>query len=63
MTSRQQERGRPPPKTSSREGIPVEMVVTELNAGDVRVPGTGKVALLVTFRLKEDIPAEGRTVT
>lgn len=39
------------------------MVVTELDAGDVRVPGTGKVALLVTFRLKEDIPAEGRTVT
>lgn len=39
------------------------MVVTELDAGDVRVPGTGKAALLVTFRLKEDISAEGHIVT
>ena len=48
------ERGRPPPKISSREGIPVDVRNVDGEDGEGRVP-TGASVLIPVFLLNEDI--------
>lgn len=57
--SNEQDKGNPPPKISSSDGIPVDMMVVEDDEGDVRVPGRRTVCLPAALRLKEDMLEEG----
>lgn len=66
--TREQERGRPPPRRSSRDVMPVEVITVDVEDGERRVPGLGAVFLVVVdvvvgddvddfwARLKEDMP-------
>lgn len=38
--SSEEESGRPPPRISSRDGIPVDVIVVRGEAGEGRVPGS-----------------------
>jgi len=54
-TSREQDNGNPPPRMSSRDGMPVEVMVVASDDCDTRVPG-GRVGYFdVVFLLKEDM--------
>lgn len=50
----EQDIGRPPPRISSRDGIPVDVSKVDGDDGDGLVP-TGSSALAPAFRLKEDM--------
>lgn len=58
--TREHDSGSPPPRMSSREETPEDVIRLELDAGEMRVPGKtvrDVVGLLpeVVLRLKEDI--------
>lgn len=53
-TSKEQVKGRPPPKISSREGTPVDVTKVDTGPGIARVP-IGLETLLEFLRLNEDI--------
>lgn len=54
-TRREHDSGRPPPRMSSREGIPVDVIVVRDDAGDGFVPASPAGCFPVPLRLKEDI--------
>jgi hypothetical protein len=51
----EQVKGNPPPRMSSRDGIPVEVIVVDCDDGNLRVPTDRTGCLGVDFRLKEDM--------
>jgi len=55
MTSREQDKGKPPPRMSSEEAIPDDVRVVEGENGEVRVPAKGPTALGLAFLLKVDM--------
>ena len=52
---REQERGKPPPKISSREGMPVEVRIVVGDPGEGRVPGGSGCCFDVVRLLNADI--------
>ena len=59
--SREQDKGNPPPRMSSRDGIPVEVIVVASDDGDTRVPRGRLGCFEVDFLLKEDMASLGKT--
>jgi hypothetical protein len=54
LIKREHESGRPPPKRSSKDGIPVD-VMTVGEPGTSLVPGSAAPCFVVTLRLNEDM--------
>ena len=53
-------RGSPPPRMSSSDGIPVEVVYVDVEPGCIRVPRGCVGCFEVTRRLNEDMTAYSR---
>lgn len=53
--SEEQDKGNPPPSMSSRDGMPVDVIVVGRDDGDRRVPGCILGCFEVVFLLKEDM--------
>ena len=53
--SEEQDKGNPPPSMSSRDGMPVDVIMVDRDDGDRRVPGDILGCLEVVFLLKEDM--------
>lgn len=54
-TSNEHDRGKPPPRISSNDGIPVDVMTVEGDTGEERVPGYKFTSLADPLRLKEDM--------
>ena len=55
ITSREQDRGRPPPRMSSKEAIPDDVRMVEDENGEARVAGRRPTVLELDFLLKVDM--------
>jgi hypothetical protein len=55
MTSREHDKGRPPPRMSSKEAMPDEVRMVEDENGEARVPGRWSTVLEIVFLLKVDM--------
>lgn len=55
MTSREQDKGRPPPRMSSKEAMPDEVRMVEGENGEGRVPARWSTDLELDFLLKVDM--------
>jgi len=56
MTSREEDRGRPPPRISSKEAMPVDVRTVEDENGEARVPVWTPAVIEFDFLLKVDMP-------
>lgn len=54
-TSSKHDKGNPPPRISSREVMPVDVIQVEGDAGEIRVPGSAVACFNAPLRLKEDM--------
>jgi hypothetical protein len=61
--SKEQDKGSPPPRMSSREGIPDEVSNVNADDGQDLVPAGGLDCFEVVFRLKEDMKPVGTTIS
>jgi hypothetical protein len=55
MTSREQDKGRPPPRISSKEAMPEDVRIVEDENGEGRVPVGRLVVIALVFLLKVDM--------
>jgi hypothetical protein len=57
VTSREQDKGRPPPRISSKEAMPEDVKMVEDENGEARVPANrpGPTVLVLAFLLKVDM--------
>jgi len=55
MTSREHDKGRPPPRMSSKEAIPDDVRVVQDENGEARVPTGLSTVLELAFLLKVDM--------
>jgi len=55
MTSREQDKGRPPPRISSKEAMPEDVRIVEGENGEGRVPAGRPTVIELVFLLKVDM--------
>lgn len=55
MTSREQDKGRPPPRISSKEAMPEDVRIVEDENGEGRVPAGRPTVIELVFLLKVDM--------
>jgi hypothetical protein len=58
MTSREQDKGRPPPRISSKEAMPEDVRIVEDENGEGRVPAGRPTVIELVFLLKVDMECE-----
>jgi hypothetical protein len=58
MTSKEHDKGRPPPRMSSKEAMPDDVKMVEDENGDGRVPTRWSTVLDIVFLLKVDMICE-----
>lgn len=55
MTSKEHDKGKPPPRMSSKEAMPDDVRMVEDENGEARVPARWSTALELVFLLKVDM--------